>query len=216
MSDFDPVALEYDFAASLEPNRFEKILAHLPKRCVRALDVGCGSGLLVVELAKRFETVVGIDVSPAMLEIARAKRQPVNVQYFEMDANRVTLEPPFDFICSLNTFHHLENPKAVVERLLVLLAPEGVLVLQDVVSQNPTPPEWVYRVGAMLDFPKDVGQHGLAAAVRLLRFRNSRAWLGHLAGDVYLSPSGFREMYSSLGNNPRFPSANLVVWKNKV
>jgi 2-polyprenyl-3-methyl-5-hydroxy-6-metoxy-1,4-benzoquinol methylase len=213
MSDFDPVALEYDFAASLEPNRFAQILAYLPARRSRALDVGCGSGLLVAELAKRFENVVGIDLSASMLKIARAKRQPANALYLEMDANNLLLEPPFDFICSLNTFHHLENPEKVVLGLYSLLAPEGILVVQDVVSQNPTPPEWVYRVGAVLDFPKDVRQHDLAAAMRLFRFRNSRAWLGHLAQDVYLSPAGFRQVYSSFGNKPRFPSANVVVWQ---
>ena len=48
--------------------------AALPDRAASILDIGCGTGLVAVELAARgFTTVDGLDASPRMLEKARAK-----------------------------------------------------------------------------------------------------------------------------------------------
>lgn len=46
-----------------------------------ALDVGCGSGQGTVFLAPYFTTVIGLDVSPAQLELAQANSRPPNVFY---------------------------------------------------------------------------------------------------------------------------------------
>lgn len=46
-----------------------------------AVDVGCGSGQGTELLAPHFLTVVGIDVSPAQLEIASSKEHAPNVSY---------------------------------------------------------------------------------------------------------------------------------------
>ena len=53
------------------------MLAQLPEdlRGARILDAGCGTGAMAVELAKRGAQVVGVDISPALVEIA-AKRTP--------------------------------------------------------------------------------------------------------------------------------------------
>ena len=46
-----------------------------PDRAASILDIGCGTGLVAVELAARgFTTVDGLDASPRMLDKARAKR----------------------------------------------------------------------------------------------------------------------------------------------
>ena len=48
--------------------------AALPDRAASILDIGCGTGLVAVELAARgFTTIDGLDASPRMLERARAK-----------------------------------------------------------------------------------------------------------------------------------------------
>lgn len=48
---------------------------HCPDKDTRILDLGCGTGLVGVELSKRgFRHVDGLDVSPGMLDVARSKK----------------------------------------------------------------------------------------------------------------------------------------------
>lgn len=56
------------------------MLRQLPDdlRGARILDAGCGTGAMSVELAKRGAEVVGVDISPALIEIAQ-KRLPANL-----------------------------------------------------------------------------------------------------------------------------------------
>lgn len=56
------------------------LLAQLPDdlRGARILDAGCGTGALAVELAGRGADVVAVDISPALIEIAR-KRMPTGM-----------------------------------------------------------------------------------------------------------------------------------------
>ncbi len=56
------------------------MLAQLPADLtgVRVLDAGCGTGAMSVELAERGAQVVGVDISPALIEIAQ-KRCPAHV-----------------------------------------------------------------------------------------------------------------------------------------
>ena len=53
---FDHIAEAYDAFVSLERNR-DFFIRHLPERCGRVLDVGCGGGLLALELSKCFDSV---------------------------------------------------------------------------------------------------------------------------------------------------------------
>ncbi len=117
---FDPVAVEYDFEASLRPDH-DFFLRHLPAVRGAALDVGSGSGILTLELARRFDEVVGVDISSEMLAIARARRSAANLTYLRMDANDLRLDATFDYIVSRTTFHHLTDVPAVVRRLKAML-----------------------------------------------------------------------------------------------
>ncbi len=199
--------------ATLEDSRHDFFLSNLPTTRDSALDLGCGSGLLVAALAPLFKRVVGIDISSEILEIASTKRSGSNIEYRQGDANQLQIDETFDLICSANTLHHVSNLPSVIEKLKNLLRPEGKLVVVDVISGNPTPPEWVYRVGSWLDFPKDLQKYGLANATRMFKFRNSRGWLNHLASDTYLSEQTFKSTYTGSLLNSLFPVPGRVVWQ---
>jgi SAM-dependent methyltransferase len=52
----------------------------------RIVDIGCGTGLLACELARRGHTLTGVDPSPAMLDIARRRPGGDRVEWIEGDA----------------------------------------------------------------------------------------------------------------------------------
>lgn len=201
---FDGIAEGYDFIASLSPERNEFFLNRLTDRRTAALDVGCGSGILASELADHYARVVGIDISTDMLRIARTKRPRPNVTYLQMDANAIELDGPFDLICSINTFHHLTDLSAALDRLKRLLAPGGRLVITDCVllrfawlkpyaSRHP----WVYFAGAVLNAPGNVRRMGWKNAIRAFRHQASQQMREHLADDEWLKPNDFREVYGA-------------------
>lgn len=54
------------------------------------IDVGCGTGLLACEFARRGRDVWGVDPSPAMLAVARHRRDGERVRWIEGDAGKAT------------------------------------------------------------------------------------------------------------------------------
>ena len=209
---FDNVALEYDFMASLfhKPDFF---LDNLSKNRQLALDIGCGSGHLVKALSNHYDCVIGIDISQELLEIAQARQSEVNIHYLCMNAEQIAFSPEFDLIVSENTFHHIEDVPALLKTLKKLLKAEGKLIIRDVISDTPTPARWVYLVGAVQELAPNIVKYGFKTAWRVFRFRVSHHWLNHLANDVYLSAPTFRELYASALPDCHFPDDRTVIWQ---
>jgi len=125
----------YDAKTQLDP---EDALALLRRHGLGAettlVDLGCGTGLLAAAAAQEVGRVVGVDVSPAMLEVARARSDAVEW----VQAGFLTYEHEGDspqLVHSRNALHHLSDFwKGVgLSRVRDLLAPGGVLVLRDLV-----------------------------------------------------------------------------------
>jgi SAM-dependent methyltransferase len=64
-----------------------ELAAKLPASTI--IDVGCGTGLLTCELAKRGHKMIGIEPEKAMLEVARSRPGGDLVQWIEGDATRL-------------------------------------------------------------------------------------------------------------------------------
>ena len=101
----------------------------------RGLDFGCGVGRLVIPMAKRFDRVVGVDISDSMLEEAGSNCRRFGVQNVELvksDATLSRVRGPFDFIHSHIVFQHIpvKRGMAILNRLVDLLGDEGVGAIQ--------------------------------------------------------------------------------------
>jgi ubiquinone/menaquinone biosynthesis C-methylase UbiE len=215
---FDHLAGEYDFVASLERSS-AFYLKHLPHQRRRALDVGCGTGILAHDLSHYFDTVLAIDISEPMLAIARRKRPAPNIEYRREDANHLVLHQTFDFIVSHTTFHHLEDITETLRMLKAVLEPGGCLVIVDNVRRWPMIPRasFLLAAKACLKLPLDVVHHGRSSASRLFRFRTSRHWLDHLRTDTHLPPARFRKVYAESLPGASFTPLRYflgVVWQS--
>lgn len=107
---------EADFVAALGPRR--------------VLDAGCGTGRVAVELARRGVDVVGVDLDPDMLAVAR--RKAPHLDWRQGDLGEVRLgPPPFDVAVMAGNVMIFLAPgaeAAVVANMARHLAPGGALV----------------------------------------------------------------------------------------
>ena len=115
------------------------------------VDLGCGTGLLAAAAASEARRVVGVDVSPAMLAVAR--RRSAVVEWVE--AGFLTYEhggDPPQLVHSRNALHHLPDfwKGVALARIHDLLAPDGMLVLRDLVYEF-EPAETDDRIEEWLD-----------------------------------------------------------------
>jgi 2-polyprenyl-3-methyl-5-hydroxy-6-metoxy-1,4-benzoquinol methylase len=116
---------------------FDTIRRHLDPafRPRRALDFGSGVGRLLLPLARVVESVVGVDVSSAMLVEARRQanlRGLTNVTLLPSDDTLSQVTGSFDLVHSFLVLQHIPVARGerLILRLLELLEPGGVAALQ--------------------------------------------------------------------------------------
>ncbi len=103
------------------------IVDALPDGARRALDVGCGEGMLSRELRQHVPEVVGIDLDQGSIELAEAQNDEGRVAYLLGDFLTYPFEPAsFDFVAAVATLHHVDA-RAGLARIRDLLRPGGVM-----------------------------------------------------------------------------------------
>jgi ubiquinone/menaquinone biosynthesis C-methylase UbiE len=103
------------------------------------VDLGAGTGAVALAAARVCRRVVAVDVSPAMLAVAREEADRRGVRNVELVRQGfLTYEhagEPADFVYTRNALHHLPDFwKAIaLERVRSFLRPGGILRLRDLV-----------------------------------------------------------------------------------
>lgn len=114
-----------------------RLLRALPRRA-SVLDLGCGHGLVARELARLGHRgrYVGLDASPALLEMARQGPAPPGAAFHQADMAEPgwaeELEGPFDVALAFALLHHLPGEDlrlALLRQVHTLLGPESRLML---------------------------------------------------------------------------------------
>jgi ubiquinone/menaquinone biosynthesis C-methylase UbiE len=104
------------------------------RRGLAALDVGCGTGFLTLELAARGQRVTGVDFAPAMITQARRKAAALGsaVTFEEADAERLPFPPAsFDLVISRHLLWTLPHPEAAIDEWIRVVRPGGRVTVVD-------------------------------------------------------------------------------------
>ncbi|MGY1661158.1 methyltransferase domain-containing protein [Geodermatophilus sp. SYSU D00705] len=117
-------------------NSAPHLLPHL-RPGLDLLDVGCGPGTITVDLAARVAPgrVVGLDLSPAPLEEARAAAAAAGVDVTFAVGDGYALDAPdgsFDVVHAHQVLQHLTDPVAALREMARVCRPGGVVAVRDV------------------------------------------------------------------------------------
>lgn len=104
------------------------------------LDVACGPGIVACAFARVARRVTGIDITPAMVERARAlatERGLENTTFRIGDVEPLPFdEGAFSVVVSRLAFHHLERPGAVLSEMRRVCRAGGVVAVVDLVAAD--------------------------------------------------------------------------------
>jgi 2-polyprenyl-6-hydroxyphenyl methylase/3-demethylubiquinone-9 3-methyltransferase len=125
----------------INPLRLDWIDSIAPLAGRRALDVGCGGGILAESMARRGATVLGIDLAAKPLKVAMLHAMETgcpNVDYREVSAEALAAESPahFDVVTCMEMLEHVPDPASVVDACSRLVKPGG-WVFFSTLNRNP-------------------------------------------------------------------------------
>jgi 2-polyprenyl-6-hydroxyphenyl methylase / 3-demethylubiquinone-9 3-methyltransferase len=140
---FDALAHEFwdtrgafRFLHELNPVRAAFVAERVNLSQRRVLDVGCGGGLLAEALARHGAHVSGIDLAPAMIEVARlhAHESQLAIDYELCSADQYAARAPtqFDVITCMELIEHVPSPAALLAAMARMLRPGGALFVSTI------------------------------------------------------------------------------------
>jgi len=149
---FDALAPRYDLLNSVLSAGLDRRWRRLAAAACavgpgsRVLDLACGSGRLSAELKARVGpgTVVGLDFSASMLEVARRSAQ--GPRWVRADAHRLPFsDASFDAVSVAFGLRNFAHPTQALEEMLRVLRPGGRAVVLEFVRPDPGLVGSVYR-----------------------------------------------------------------------
>lgn len=106
----------------------------------RVLDVATGPGYIAAAFAEAGCNVVGLDLTPAPLELAeqmRVKRGLMNLHFQQGDAEALPFEEQaFDIVVSRYAIHHCEEPQRILAEMARVCHLQGKVVVQDIIASE--------------------------------------------------------------------------------
>jgi SAM-dependent methyltransferase len=153
-----------------------RVLRMIPDDARRALDVGCGEGMLARALRRAVPHVTGIDLDAPSLD--QAREHSGDIDYLLGDFLTHPFEPAsFDLVASVATLHHMDAATGLA-RMRDLLRPGGVLAVVGLARST---------------MPGDL-PHDLAGVVAGIFHRAAKGHWEHPSPTVWPPPMTYRQM----------------------
>ncbi|MHB8754155.1 MAG: class I SAM-dependent methyltransferase [Candidatus Acidiferrales bacterium] len=181
-----------DYALGQRAAEAEHLLRLIaPSGNERALDVACGPGTLARIFAPRVRSIVGLDLTPAMLERARKDAAENHMENFHVLRGNALGMPfrdeTFDLVVTSYSIHHLPDSVAAIREIARILKSGGKFGLLDmIVPENPA------RAAACnaIEIARD-GSHTRALPVTGLERLLASSGLRILASEIEEHPRSF-------------------------
>jgi ubiquinone/menaquinone biosynthesis C-methylase UbiE len=104
------------------------------------LDVACGPGLTACAFAKAAARVTGIDITPAMIERAKARQAKLGLANLTWRVGDILSLPfpddSFSLVATRYSFHHLLDPKAALAEMKRVCEPGGRVMVMDAAPES--------------------------------------------------------------------------------
>jgi predicted TPR repeat methyltransferase len=143
-SRFDQIAAQWDESprrAEMAAAVADAIAAAVPLAPHwRALEYGCGTGLVGVRLLPRLKHLTAADISSGMLAVLRDKAAAAGLNGITAQVLDLTSAPPppvrYDLIFSSMALHHIPDVRALLRTFGSMLEPEGWIALADLDAED--------------------------------------------------------------------------------
>ena len=124
----------------INPLRLDWIRQHISLRGCRAVDIGCGGGILTESMAAAGATVIGIDMADGPLSVARLHQHEsgAEVDYRKLTAEELAANEAggYDVVTCLEMLEHVPDPSQVIKSCAELVKPGGH-VFFSTINRNP-------------------------------------------------------------------------------
>ena len=214
-ADFDRIALFSTDGWDHNSHYHNFLLKHIPAQCGNVLEVGCGAGAFARLLAKRADSVLALDLSPQMIQLARERSKPYpNIDFQVADA--LAWEFPieqFDCIISIATLHHLPM-EIMLAKMKAALKINGTLLILDLFKERPSD-----MYADLFAIPVNIVLKSLKTRRIKEPLEAQKAWAEHGQRDSYLILPQIRRVCTSVLPGARMRRHLLwrysIVWQKK-
>lgn len=147
-----------------------------------AMDYGCGTGLVGLQLSDMFESVLYVDASPQMVEqmnakIARAGIQNANTLCSDFTVDTLP-ETRFDIIFMAQVLLHIRDTRLILEKLYSLLNDGGQLLIADFNKDESIVSDKVHNGFIQSELKQLMLDTGFTSAESKTFYRGERLFMG--------------------------------------
>ena len=131
---------EFGSLHAINPLRLDWIRQYVKLAGCKAVDIGCGGGILAESLSASNATVTAIDMAEGPLAVARLHQleSGLEVDYRQATAEALAAEEPgqYDVVTCLEMLEHVPDPSQVIRSCAELVKPGGH-VFFSTINRNP-------------------------------------------------------------------------------
>jgi len=108
---------------------------------IKILDIACGKGHAILELARRYPNskFLGVDFSEEAIrdaQITASAADITNVDYEVADVSKLDYSNSFNLVTAFDAIHDQRDPATVLENIKSALSDDGILLMQDIAGSS--------------------------------------------------------------------------------